>query len=283
PRDVLAATSPPGRGMTDGGLELQVAVVGGTAVPVEQVSALARLAADLRGRATAVAPPVRRAPELVRSEDLPEHVRGRPVLGLAVDTLEPVGFEPAGTFLVTGPPGSGRSNAVHWLTDAVARVAPNARLVHLGTRRTALAGRAGWHRSATGDDAAEVARSVAALFTDPAPEGRTTAVLVVEDLPDFLAGPAETALTELIKKVRRNGHLLLAEGESSAWTAPWPLLTEVRAGRRGLVLQPDGPEGEAVLRTLFPRVRRTDFPPGRALVADRGHVRPVHLPLVVSG
>jgi S-DNA-T family DNA segregation ATPase FtsK/SpoIIIE len=212
---------------------------------------------------------------------MPASVDGWPVLGVADDTLEPVGFAPAGTFLVAGPPESGRTNALRWLTASVRAARPDARFVHLAARRSELAGLPGWERSATGAaDVAEVAKEVLPLFGRPPGDGETGIVLVVESLADFLSGPAERPLTELIQAARRNDHLVVAEAETSAWGSSWPLLAEVRNGRRGIALQPESIEGDTIFRTSFPRVQRAEFPPGRGMAVDRGKVRRVQLPLV---
>ncbi|WP_341358127.1 FtsK/SpoIIIE domain-containing protein [Georgenia sp. M64] len=281
PKDVLDPASPPGRAITPEGLEMQIAVLGGSPNLAEQVRAVESLAGTLRRGGTPEAPPVRRLPALVPAREMPASVDGWPVLGVADDTLEPVGFAPAGTFLVAGPPESGRTNALRWLTASVRAARPDARFVHLAARRSELAGLPGWERSATGAaDVAEVAKEVLPLFGRPPGDGETGIVLVVESLADFLSGPAERPLTELIQAARRNDHLVVAEAETSAWGSSWPLLAEVRNGRRGIALQPESIEGDTIFRTSFPRVQRAEFPPGRGLAVDRGKVRRVQLPLV---
>ena len=61
----------------------------------------------------------RRAAHVVRRRRPPRRGRGLPVLGLADDTLAPLGFEPVGTFVVTGPPQSGKTTALRALTESV--------------------------------------------------------------------------------------------------------------------------------------------------------------------
>jgi S-DNA-T family DNA segregation ATPase FtsK/SpoIIIE len=102
---------------------------------------------------------------------------------------------------------------------------------------------------------------------------------VIESITDFLGGPAEQALTAAVKAARRADHLVLAESETSAWGSAWPLVSEVRNGRRGLVLQPDHLDGDALFRTPFPRMARAEFPPGRGVVVESGKTRRVQVPV----
>ncbi|MEE6272556.1 FtsK/SpoIIIE domain-containing protein [Georgenia sp. MJ206] len=281
PKDVLDPSSPPGRAISPDGLEMQVAVLGGSPNLAEQVRAIEKLAATLRRAGVPSAPAVRRLPEVVPAGEMPADVGGLPVLGVADDTLAPLGFEPVGTFLLAGPPQSGRTNALRWLVESVAAASPGSRLVYLGARRSTLAGLPLWTHSATGAaDAAALAKEVLDLFAEPPEEGRAGNVLVLESLADFLQGTAETPVTELIKAVKRNEHFVIAEGETSSWGSSWPLISEIRNGRRGLALQPDQVEGDALFRTAFPRVSRKEFPVGRGMVVDKAKVRRVQVPLL---
>ncbi len=297
PKDVLGPQSPPGRGVLAGtGDELQVAVPGGSADPAAQAEHLARIATRwtdrVAGRGDRSAPPVRRLPDRIPGDSLPPHVGGLPVLGVADDTLEPIGFEPVGAFLVAGMPGSGRSTALAWLGTALRRHGAGRRLCYIGSRRSPAHACSAWDDVALDPEAAAaLAGSLhAALAVSPgggldldadADAGAGAGiVLVIESLADHLGGLAEAPLTEAVRLARRNGHLVVAEAETSSWGSAWPLVTEVRGGRRGLVLQPDRPDGESLFRTPFPRVARTDFPPGRGLLVEAGRARRVQLPLV---
>ena len=103
--------------------------------------------------------------------------------------------------------------------------------------------------------------------------------MVIEGLTDFLSGPAELPLQELIKVLRAGDHLLLAESESSTLSSSWPLIQAVRSARRGLALQPDQLEGDSIFRTAFPRIARAEFPPGRGLLVEGGKTRKVQIAL----
>ncbi|WP_324651202.1 FtsK/SpoIIIE domain-containing protein [Georgenia sp. H159] len=280
PKDVLDESSPPGRAIA-GGLEMQVAVLGGSPNLAEQVRAIEKLAGTLRRAGVPDAPAVRRLPEIVPADTMPRDLAGYPVVGVADDTLEPVGIEALGTFLLAGPPQSGRTNALHWLVTSIQRAHPEARFLYFGARRSALRGLDLWDHAATGTaEVAELAKAVVKDLVEPPPEGQVGAVVVIESLADFLTSPADAPLVEVIKTVKRNEHLVIGEGDTSTWGASWPLVSEIRNGRRGLALQPDQIEGDTLFRTSFPRVQRKEFPVGRGMLVDKAKVRRVQLPIL---
>ncbi|MGV8967384.1 MAG: FtsK/SpoIIIE domain-containing protein [Cellulomonas sp.] len=280
PKDVLSPASPPGRAVESrDGLEMQIAVLGGSRNVAEQARAVTRLAQSFPEGEWRRAAPVRRLPEIVPLGGLPTDVNGLPVLGIADDTLEPMGFDPVGTFLICGPPSSGRTNALEAVVSSIARWRPEARIMHVAGRVSPLSGLGVWTRTARGADAsAELARSLIAELSTPPADGELGTVLCIESIGDFLGGPAEAPLTEAIKQAKRNGHLVVAEAESSGWTSSWPLLAEVRNGRRGLALQPEQMEGDQLFRTAFPRLIRAEFPPGRGMFVEAGRARRVQMP-----
>mgnify|MGYP001074670248 FL=1 len=279
PRDALGEDPPPGRALVDG-LETQLAVIGGSGAAGAPGSAAAQAAAirELAGaEPLATAPPIGRLPAVLAPAQLPDRVGGLPALGLAEDTLDPLGFDPSGILLLAGPPGSGRSAAFLAILGATARAHPAHELVYLGHPRSAAAADPGWSLRATGPEAvASLAEQLRArLEADASP----LLAIGVESIADFLRTPAEAPLTELVRLVRRTDGLLLAEQEVSGWTGPWPLLAEVRNARRGLLLQPDPADGELLLRTPIPRLPREAMCPGRGLYVERGRAVRVQLPL----
>ncbi|MDM8085136.1 FtsK/SpoIIIE domain-containing protein [Cellulomonas cellasea] len=276
PRDVLASTSPPGRGVLAGtDTELQVAVPGGSADPADQAAALHRQAT---AEPDAKAPTIHRLPALIAGEAIPSDVDAFPVLGVAGDTLEPLGFDPSGAIVVAGSPGSGRSTTLVWLAHAIRRARPHAHLVYIGNRRSPAASAPDWaERALTPEDAADLARELTVAVADE--PGQTPVALVVEALADFIGTPAEAPLLALMKAARRGGHLVVAEGDTPAWASGWPLIAEVRNARRGLVLAPEPTDGEALFRVQFPRTARAAYPPGRGVWVEGGRARVVQIPM----
>src|SRR5690606_8951384 len=108
PDDVLSSTSPAGRAVM-GGLETQIAVVGGLVSVADQAAATRELGAAMLRAGVRPAPKVGSLPEEYPASDLPDALDGHPVLGLSDVDLGPVGFDPDGVImLLAGPPGPGR-------------------------------------------------------------------------------------------------------------------------------------------------------------------------------
>lgn len=267
PKGGFGEGTPPGRGFLDG-MEVQVAVLSGTADVSEQATAVDRLAESMRRAGAAEAPPVERLPELVRLEDLPAREGGRPVFGVADDTLGPVGFEPSGTFLVAGPSGSGRSTTVAALVASLRRTDPDLRFVYFGQRRSPLS-TAQWDERAVGPiESAALAEKLSSelqdLDADPA------IVVVLDGLGEFLNSDADYPLQDLLKVCRSNGVFVIGDGETNDVQGSWPLIQAIKSSRHGIVLQPDQGDGDALFRTSFRRMSRADFPAGRGMYVRAG-------------
>ncbi|VXB80995.1 FtsK/SpoIIIE domain-containing protein [Plantibacter sp. T3] len=278
PKDILGPESPAGRAIVDG-LEVQVAILGGSPVLSDQSVATVRLAEAMsRAGATITAPPIGALPKEIEARELPERVGDRPVLGIGDADLAPIGFDPSGAFLVGGPPGSGRTNAVASLVGAMRRFDPATRFVYFGSKRSELLRELRFDESAvTPETIAEQAKALSAAIAAETVTGRT--VVVIETLSDYLNGIADPPLVELIKAIKRSDHLVIAENEVSGWSSSWPLMGEIKSARRGILLQPEQMEGDLVLRTTFPRLARKDFPQGRGIYANRGALSRVQLPI----
>jgi S-DNA-T family DNA segregation ATPase FtsK/SpoIIIE len=267
--DVLSSDSPPGRGILDDA-EIQVAVLGTATDGVAQAVAVRGFGASMSRAGARQAPPVLSVPEHVRLEDLPATVDGRPVIGIASSTLGPATVDPRGVFLVSGPPGSGRSTAVHSLASAVARAHPSTSLHWFGMRRSPTSDLPFWASTSLGaaqcqSGAAALREVVAQLQPEDDP-----VVVVLENLTDFAGTDAENDLVELVGVCGAADVLVIADGETSALSGYGQLMGVVKNSRTGLALQPDQGDGLSLYKTPFPRTTRADFPPGRALLVARG-------------
>jgi S-DNA-T family DNA segregation ATPase FtsK/SpoIIIE len=281
PKDVLSETSPPGRAIVDGD-ETQVAIVGGTSNVSEQTAATAALAARLRAAGVTEAPPVGALPREVALDALPAAVGEFPTLGISDQALAPMGFEPVGTFIVGGPPASGKTTALRAITRSVARWDPTAKFFHIGGRRSDLANDFAWMRSVVRvDQAVELATELAELVSDEDITGRL--VVVVENFTQFAGTPLEKPLTALAQKINRSDHLLITEADVSALGSSFGLVGDMKAGRKGIILKPDTHDGDSIFKVPFPRVARHEFPEGRGLYVQNGAVSRVQLPLVTDG
>jgi len=268
---MLTPDSPPGRGLF-GRAEFQVAVFGGETGNTAQARAISQLTAAMRRQQVSDAPRVDQLRGIVRLSELPATADGRPAIGVADDTLGPVGFKPEGVFLISGPPSSGRTTAAATAMIALDRAAPGVVPVFFGGSRSPLASLGIWQQIAT--DPAEVAEAAAKI--DQAAvgsEGGRRYAVVIEAVNEYLSTPADAPLAAMIKTLARLGHVVIAEAETSALGGAWPLLNAVKSARTGLALQPEQGDGTIVYKTDFPRSRRGDYPPGRGLLVEGGRVR----------
>lgn len=288
PGDVISARSPVGRGLMDGA-EIQVALLcrsvtasdGKTLVQYDvgaQSDAIRRFSDSMRRAGTPPAPEIKRLVELVNLEDLPAEVDGRPVVGISGTTLEPFTFDPHGSFIITGPPGSGRTSALATVVTGLIRWDSTVRLHYFGNRRSTLGQSSAWESVAFGQDVGAAATALAGDL--PLRAGITgLSVVAIESIGDFVGGPAENALQELAKICLSDGHLLLVEGETTTLTSSFGLLSYAKSGRSGLALQPDQSDGTTIFRTNFPRLNRAEFIPGRALAVGLGKTELVQIAL----
>lgn len=277
PKDILDVQSPPGRAVV-GNHEVQVAVLGGTTNVAEQSKELATLAAELRERGVADAPPIRALPTRITSAELPDTADGLPVFGIADDTLAPRGFEPVGSFVVTGPPQSGKTNALRALVTAVERFEPGVMLFHFGSRRTELADFRPWVRSATRpDDEKDLAAELAEIVSDESMTGRI--MIVIEDVPHLADGAADRPMRALLQAVNNSDHLLVGEAEVTRAGGGSGVLGEWKAARQGIALQPDAYDGDTLFKVPFGRVKRSDFPVGRGIFVQAGRMVTMQMPL----
>lgn len=278
-KDGLADDAPPGRAIVDR-LETQLAVA---ALEDASPDGIERAPGDSTSGTTrhgAGPPPIGALPSLVPAHSMPASIHGLPVLGVAYDTLQPIGFEPRGIVLLAGPHGSGRSGALEWLVGALERGA-RPELVYFGSEASALSAHGSFAQRA------ERPEDVAALadeLLDALERGRAVPIaVVVEGVADLAHTVAERALVELARRLRRGPGLLIAEQETAGWSSASALLGEIKNARRGLLLRPDAADGELLLRTPLPRAMRPPWPPGRGCFIEHGRVLRVQVPHMAAG
>jgi len=277
PKDVLNENSAPGRAVVDG-LEAQIAVLGGTPNVAEQSRALDTLAAELRAAGAPEVPEIGALPKELGEAGLPASFADEPVLGLGDDTLGPKNFEPVGTFAITGPPQSGKTNGMRALINSMMRFDPSVKLFHIAGRRAQLKDAAPWMRSAlTIEDVTALAKELTEVVADESIPGRI--MIVVESVTQFADTDAERAMKALFQAVNRSEHFLIGDADISALSSGFGFVGDFKAGRRGIALKPDAGDGD-VFKTAFPRVKRTDFPEGRGIFVQSGRVVTVQMPKV---
>ncbi|MGO1265915.1 FtsK/SpoIIIE domain-containing protein [Microbacterium gubbeenense] len=277
PKDVLDDQSAPGRAVIDKN-EMQVAVPGGTSNTAEQAKAITRLAEKLREQGVRQAPGVGSLPTDVDIRDMPDMVDGQPVFGVADDTLEPRGFDPVGSFMIAGPPSSGKTNAMKSLIIALERFDPNIVMFHFGTRRSELADFRDWAQSATrGDEEAALATQLTELLAD---ESFTRRILIVcEDMPHLADGAADRPMRAMLTALKESDHLLLGDVDVSRATGGSGVMGLWKSGRQGIALKPDGMDGDSLFKVPFGRIKRAEFPEGRGMFVQAGRAVLTQMPI----
>lgn len=274
PRDILTPDSPPGRGVTSGA-ECQIAVLDGLTQARELSAALKEIAQTMPAASRAAAAPVGSLPASYPITDLPSSMADQPVLGISDIALAPHAFEPWGMLLVAGGPESGRSTALAALGQSLRRWKADCPMYYLGARKSALKAWPGWTGSAS--DAAGLGAFDEVI--QAAVDRGSPLVLVIESAVDFADSSSDAMLQKWIKRAKAGDFLIIAEAESSEWGGFGGLKNELRSARRGIVLQPESADGDAILKTTFPRVARSEFVEGRGLWAAAGKVCRVQIPL----
>jgi S-DNA-T family DNA segregation ATPase FtsK/SpoIIIE len=276
PRDILDASSPPGRGILDDN-EMQFAVWGADSNVAVQARETTALAVTAKRRAEVAAPGIARLPNLVDLATLPAaDTMGWPVIGQADDTLGPIAVEPRGAFLVAGPPVSGRTTALLTIATALQRQG-HMRLVLLTSRRSRLEGALPWAQTARGEEAvaALADQLTAELSSEEAVPG--TYAIIVDGLTEFTGTQAEFSLDALVVAAVRSEQFVVGEGESSTWSQAYNLSKSFKAARRGLVLVPGSMDTDNLTGVNVGRIRSADFPPGRGFLITGGRFRKLHV------
>jgi S-DNA-T family DNA segregation ATPase FtsK/SpoIIIE len=272
PNDVLSPASPPGRGVLDD-LEVQIAVLGGDPNLAVQARKIEELAASMTKAGTIAAPGVQRLPDAIPFEGLAVPSKDEIVLGVADDNLLPVGVNPVGSFVISGPPGSGKTVALQSLATSLKSARPAVNLYLLSARQSSLSSLGIWTSSvASIPDAEALVAKLQALIADGKAAPGSIA-LFIERLSEFTGTSAEFALEPLIKAALKHDDFVVAESESSTWSQAYTLGQPLRAGRKGLIVQPDEGDGDVLLNTNIGRVRRGTFPPGRGFLIGQGRAR----------
>lgn len=284
------ADPPPGRGVRTQDLtEAQIAVLDEDLAGTAQAEALVRLGGELTERESAV-PAERRAlgldvlPDRIAYADaLALHPDGgpmRPLVAIGGDTLTSLGPDLADvpTFVVAGPPRTGRSTAL--LTAAHSLLAAGTGLVVLAPRRSPLRGLEG-------------RPGVAAVILDPevsvqdfrevlgnVPEDN--AVIVVDDAELLMGAEIDSDLALLARGGAGAGWGLLVAGNAESLSlslAGW--MGQVKRNRTGMLLSPQNlGDGEVIGVKLTRGVVGQAPQPGRGLLhLGDGVLRAVQVPL----
>ncbi|SCF41949.1 DNA segregation ATPase FtsK/SpoIIIE, S-DNA-T family [Micromonospora matsumotoense] len=293
----MPRTMPDGRAVAvPSGTEVQIALLAPDPDGAAQAAAVERLAAAAWDRCQGLDPATmpRRIDPLPASVTLAELAELRagaaPVgvatctVGVGGDHLRPIDLdlaETGATFLVAGPPMSGRSTALLALVTSLGgRRSGDLPVLVCCPRRsplmTGLAELPGVVRVLRG---AEIDTDLA----DAVAELAGPVAVVVDDAELLGEGHAADVLEQLARSARDHGNLVLAAGTTEELAAHryrgW--LSALRRGRHGLLLNPSSYVDGEVFDLKLPRSTRGGWPAGRALLVSRGTTLPVQVP--VSG
>jgi S-DNA-T family DNA segregation ATPase FtsK/SpoIIIE len=280
PVDVLDAHSPAGRAI-DGEREIQVGILGADRDDASQAMRVADMAEALRASGMVKAPPIMSLATAVSLDEIGD--AGQEItLGVDFDTLGPTGVDARGGFIVTGPPGSGRSTTLHTIASAVRSRMPAAELHYFGNARSPLNSAPGFASvSVTIDEIAQRAQQIAARLASDANDG-SRVVVIAEGAGELVMTSAENALQALVRACLSTDNWFLAEGEVSTLRTASGFLGLAKSSRRGIALQPDQETGSTIFSTPFPRTNRADFPEGRGYLVGAGRVRVTQIALWAS-
>ena len=149
-------SAPAGRALESGeGKEIQFAYFGASPLLVDQASELGRLARELRSCNVLPAPRIVVAPLEISLSDLPKEVEKRPVIGIDVDTLAPLGAITRGLLVINGGLGAGKSTAVRAAVAGQLRSRPGLKLLLLTAEELSesqLANAFDWDHIFTGEE-----------------------------------------------------------------------------------------------------------------------------------
>lgn len=266
PKDVLSSASPPGRGLIDG-REVQLAVIGGNANLALQAREVEKLREAMIRQGVPQAPGILSLPETISLDVLPAAPPGQVIIGVDDVNLEPSGPAARGAFMVSGPPGSGRTTALVTMAAALKRSSPATRRVYLGSRRSPVASLDLWDEAYATPSAVQPELSRLITYVD-GPEDAVA--FFIEGVTEFTDSPAEPELSALIKAAAKANQWVVGEAETSTWSSAWNLSGPFKAGRRGLLLNPGDIDGDTLLSTSVGRTSGNRFIPGRGYLIGRG-------------
>jgi S-DNA-T family DNA segregation ATPase FtsK/SpoIIIE len=217
------------------------------------------------------APAIERLTEQVLLNTLPGAPGESIVIGVADDSLAPVATPGSGSFVIAGPPGSGRTTTLLALATSLHRDKPQMELYHLSARRSPLSSLALWKKSA---DSMDEARALVQTLTTRIAGGKLLPgeiAIFIEHITDYHESELERDVEALIKAAVRAEQFIAGEAESSTWNQAYSVGRPMRAARRGIILQPDDVDSD-LLKASFGRIRG-DVPPGRGYLVGGGRSR----------
>jgi S-DNA-T family DNA segregation ATPase FtsK/SpoIIIE len=276
-RLIRGAQIPPGRGFTDGTLEVQCALVGSEPSGPGQNAAIEaagqRLQAAHPGQGV---PEVRNLPTEVWQSDLPaDDGPLRVVVGMRDVDLGAAVLDLAdGNLLVTGPTRSGKTTALATIAQSTLASNPDAELYVLSPRRSELGDLGIWKAAARGEEQCnDLARRLAEAM-DERSGTEAPIVIIVDDGHELADTSADASLARVVRRGQDVRMTVVGASESTtAHRAYSGWIPEIKKDRRALLLVPDVDIDGDLSGVRLPRRSSLVFPPGRGYLVERGQVR----------
>lgn len=280
PRDVLGASSPPGRALqVHNPQELQIVTLGGRAQVVDQNREMKELADSLRSRHVDRPTAVRSLPTLIRRSELPASRPGSPIIGMADDTLQEWPAVAQGTVLVGGGAASGKSNALAVYAASLREAVPGIRLTHMTPTSSSIAGIRVWDRSAIGlAEVTSLAEAEKPVDTGTRPALPRQAFFV-EGAAEIAAAGFGDLLTSLARACVASGDLFVAESTSEQWSKAYELLNFLKSNGTALLLEPGEDDGYPLVNAQLPRFKKSEMVTGRGFWIHRGRAVKLQVPV----
>jgi len=282
PRDL-----PPGRAVRAGsGTEVQVAVLGTDPSGPGQVAHLRAVAEAATGPLDDTQPRPFRVAELPHRMTYAEMPRREPssplwaTVGVGGDECLPVGVDldrdgPA--LVVAGPARSGRTSAL--LAIGTSLVDSGARLVVVAARPSALRTLGQTGSTTRVIDAIDL--DAAALLRSTLERAEGPLALLVDDAEMVVDTPVGQALEEFARSAPDSLRALVVAGTTSDLLLGYRgFVSEARRHKVGLLLSPESSLDGDLLGVRLPRSVIGRGPRGRGVLAVRGHLTSVQVPLV---
>lgn len=197
------------------------------------------------------------------------------LIGVGGDDLAPVGIDllaDGPSFVIAGPPRSGRSTTLLTLTRSL--LAQQRPVLLITPRRSPLRDLAGSPGVLAVLDAESDPGTLLSAIGD-----RTRYVVVVDDAELLRDTPLDDALADLLRTARDGGHGLILAGTTDDLKSIYRgLTTDALRSRSGLLLATQSPDDGDLFGIRLPR-DTTAGPPGRALLIRAATTEPVHIAL----
>jgi DNA segregation ATPase FtsK/SpoIIIE, S-DNA-T family len=269
PYKMLNNDSPEGRAIFDG-LEMQVAVAGGSDRADEQAEALRRLGSQLqRQRPGYSAEPIKVLPtdvERCRIEPV-----GRGSLGVSGVTLQTIQFPVTeGVFVIVGPMKSGKSSSLLACAEAARELDRYRPRFFVSPRRTPLSSHPIWtHATSSLEESNSFLNDFIAELQE-APSAIPPFVFI-DDLHECHEGETGDLLKKLVQVLRDVPGCLVTASDALI-TRRASTYSALGDFKQGLLLAPDIANGDGdIFGITLPNTSVQVWPAGRGYIALRGH------------